>query len=99
MPALNHYTISFLHHGHKNVLHVAASSLHPADVWKHIADRLGLCYCNSEGYTMLSHAVKKMVEANGIREVRMETLDAAPAPSSSSACASLPAEAQTVTLS
>jgi hypothetical protein len=75
MPDLNNFKICFLHRGHINFVYVVTKNLHEADIWKHIADRLGLFYCNSEGHTMLSHAVKKMVEANGVTEVLVEKLE------------------------
>lgn len=72
MTTLKSFKINFLHCGHANAVYIVASSLHEADVWKHVADRLGLFYCNSEGYTMLSHSIKKMVEANGVTCVEVE---------------------------
>lgn len=75
MQDLNNFRISFLHHENINFIYVITSTLHEADSWKYIADRLGLFYCNSEGYTMLYHAIKKMVEANGVTEVTVEICD------------------------
>lgn len=72
MPDLSNFKISFLYHGHISFVHVVASTLHEADVWKHLADRLGVFYCDPEGYAMLSHAIKKLVEANGVTDIMVE---------------------------
>lgn len=66
MPDLNNFKISFLYHGHISFVHVVASTLHEADAWKHLADR------DPEGYAMLSHAIKKLVEANGVTDIMVE---------------------------
>lgn len=95
MTALKNFKISFLHCGHANAVYVVASSLHEADVWKHLADRLGLFYCDSEGYTMLSHSIKKMVEGNDVTHVEVEELELFDLSTQSSQHALMPLDAET----
>jgi nucleoside 2-deoxyribosyltransferase len=76
MTTASKYEIGYLYRGQMNVFYVFTNDWHDADVWKHLAERLGLRYCSSDGYVMLSHAIKKMVEANGVSDVQVETLKA-----------------------
>jgi hypothetical protein len=74
--ATSQYKIGYSYRGQANVFYVFSNDWHDADVWRCLADRLGLGYCSSEGYAMLSHAIKKMVEASGVGDVQVETVKA-----------------------
>ncbi|WP_095108401.1 hypothetical protein [Pseudomonas sp. Irchel 3E20] len=74
MPRFTDFKISYTYCGQQCTLNIAAPEMHEADAWKYLADSLGLCYIDAQGYTMLCHAVRNMVEAHGVSDVQVQAL-------------------------
>ncbi|MFS2158863.1 hypothetical protein ACCD10_16095 [Pseudomonas sp. Pseusp122] len=74
MPALTNYKISFTQHGFEQTLYISAEDCGEAHKWRYVADSLGILYRSDDGSCMLSHAIRNLVEARGVSEVRVQAL-------------------------
>jgi len=75
MPELNNYKISFLYCGRAEAIYITADSCHEAHKWRYVASYLGLCCDDTNGYPLLSHSIKNLVEENAVSDVLVEIVE------------------------
>jgi hypothetical protein len=71
MGSFKEYKIVFVYKNSSNVLSISAENLIESEVWWHLACHLGLSCLDRDGYAMLSHSIRRVVESNGVSGVRI----------------------------